>query len=92
MDDVLLLLRKNLRALRLAAGETQALLAWILHVDRKTISSYENGRTTPDLVTLIRIADHYHVTVDDLLRRELKVKQPEVRESGIKESEIEETK
>ncbi|MBQ4383131.1 MAG: helix-turn-helix transcriptional regulator [Firmicutes bacterium] len=71
MDDLLVNLRNNIRILRVAAGETQAALGRVLFVDRKTVSSYESGRTVPDLLTLIRIADHYCISVDDLLRKDL---------------------
>ncbi len=71
MDDLLVNLRNNIRILRTAAGETQAGLGRVLFVDRKTVSSYESGRTVPDLLTLIRIADHYDISVDDLLRKEI---------------------
>lgn len=65
-------LKENLKTLRIAAGETQEQLGRLLKYNRKTVSSYENGRTVPDLETILRIADHYGVTVDDLLRVRLR--------------------
>ncbi len=48
---------KNIRDLRCAAGMTQEQLAEKLFVTRQTVSSYETGRTRPDLDMLPRIAD-----------------------------------
>ena len=43
----------NLRRLRVRAGLTQDALAGMLHVTRQTVSSWEIGRTEPDLDTLL---------------------------------------
>ncbi len=48
---------KNIKDLRCAAGMTQEQLAEKLFVTRQTVSSYETGRTRPDLDMLPRIAD-----------------------------------
>ena len=64
-------MKNNIRALRTTYGESQAELGKILGFDRKTISSYENGRTVPDPETVNRIAAHFGVTVDDLMKSEL---------------------
>ena len=47
----------NLKQLRTARGLTQAEVAQRLGVTRQTISSYESGRTMPDLETLKQLAD-----------------------------------
>lgn len=47
---------KNLRRARKAAGLTQQQLADRLHVTRQSVSSWELGRTEPDLQTLSRLA------------------------------------
>ena len=53
MSDV----SKNIKKLRLSAKMTQDDLAAKLHVTRQSVSSWENGRTQPDLETLRSIAD-----------------------------------
>ena len=47
----------NLRRLRVRAGLTQDALAGMLHVTRQTVSSWEIGRTEPDLDTLLALAE-----------------------------------
>lgn len=61
----------NLRCLRKSWGESQLDLATALYVGVSTISQYETGKRSPDKVTLQQIAEHYRVTVDDLLLGDL---------------------
>lgn len=65
MDD----LCANLRALRARNDMSQDELANELHVDRQTLSNWENGINTPSLGLLIKLADFFSVTLDDLIGR-----------------------
>ena len=49
---------------------TQQVVAEKLGVSRKTISSWENGRSYPDIFMLVQLSDLYHVSLDDLLRED----------------------
>lgn len=49
---------------------TQQDVAERLLISRKTISSWENGRSYPDIFMLVQISDLYHVSLDDLLRED----------------------
>lgn len=57
----------NLKQLRSARGLTQAEVAQRLGVTRQTISSYESGRTMPDLEMLKRLADILGCDLEQLL-------------------------
>ncbi|KRM10787.1 helix-turn-helix domain-containing protein [Paucilactobacillus suebicus] len=46
---------------------TQTEMADQLHVSRQTISSWETGRNLPDLETVVIIAQHFGITLDDLI-------------------------
>lgn len=61
---------KKLKEKRLEADYTQKDLAEILHVTRQTISSWEVGRTYPDLDVLIAISELYDTSLDDLLKED----------------------
>jgi len=63
-------LSKNIRFYRKAENMTQAQLAERLGVGRTTVGEYEAGRNEPDVETLIRIADIFDITLDELLGRE----------------------
>ncbi|MCQ2399012.1 MAG: helix-turn-helix domain-containing protein, partial [Clostridia bacterium] len=56
--------------LRKEKGFTQEEVAEKLFVSPKTLSSWENDRTSPDIKLLPMIADLYGVTVDELVRGE----------------------
>ncbi len=49
---------------------TQQDVADRLLISRKTISSWENSRSYPDIFMLVQISDLYHISLDDLLRED----------------------
>lgn len=60
-------IHQNLKQLRSARNMTQEQVAAHLNVTRQTISSYESGRTRPDIDTLARLAQLYGVSLEDIL-------------------------
>lgn len=60
-------LSQKLKKLRTENGYTQARLAEILNVTPQAISQLENGKTTLDIDKLVRLADLYHISTDELL-------------------------
>ena len=69
---------KNIKKLRRQNAVKQDVLASTLHMRRQTISSYERGITLPSIFTLIRIADFFNVTLDELTgRTELAIQKKE---------------
>jgi len=63
MDQV----AKHIRNLRKRAGLTQDALAERMHVTRQTVSSWETGRTQPDLETLTALAAVLGTDVNGLI-------------------------
>lgn len=57
---------KRLKELRLANGLTQKDLAKAIEVGRTTISEYESGKIVPKQEGLLKIANHFNVSVDYL--------------------------
>ncbi len=57
---------ETMAKLRTGKGETQGQLADILGVSNRTVSKWECGDGEPDMATLIKIAEHYGVTLDKL--------------------------
>lgn len=64
-----------IRKARQEKGLTQEAAAETLGVSRQTISNWENGRTYPDILSVIRMSDVYAVSLDRLLKEEDSVKQ-----------------
>ena len=60
-------INKNLRDLRQISGMTQEEVASRVGLTRQAISSYESGRTEPDLDMLIKLAGLYQADVSDIL-------------------------
>ena len=52
----------------MAANMTQEALAEMLSVSRQTISNWENGRSYPDIASIISLSDVYNITLDSLLK------------------------
>ena len=46
---------------------SQTELAKLTGVSQKSISNYEKGISDPDIETLIKFADYFHITVDSLI-------------------------
>ena len=61
----------NLKKIRLLAEKTQAETAKELDVTQHTYSNYELGKTQPDMDTLVKLADFFKTTIDNLLGHEV---------------------
>ncbi|AMV63105.1 Transcriptional regulator, XRE family [Pediococcus damnosus] len=59
---------EKLKQCRMNKSLTQAQVAETLHVSRKTISGWENGRSYPDVNSFVKLSDLYGVSLDLLLR------------------------
>lgn len=59
---------EKLKNCRMNESLTQSQVAEILHVSRKTISGWENGRSYPDVNSFVQLSDLYKVSLDSLLR------------------------
>ena len=62
-------LGKKLKELRTSYNLTQSELAVKLSISRVNYTRYENGKVRPDYETIIRIADFYDITLDELFNR-----------------------
>lgn len=60
---------ENIKALRKMHGMTQGGLALILGGKKSLVSNYENGYSTPDIYTLIKLVDVFDVSLDELVGR-----------------------
>ena len=57
----------NLKQIRKEIKMTQTEVANKLNIDYTTLGRYENGISEPNLTTLIKLANIYHTTIDNLL-------------------------
>ena len=68
---------KNIRVLRSLKKLSQEDLAVELDINRSRLGSYEESRAEPPYDLLIKIADHFHVSIDALVRGDLSKTDPE---------------
>ena len=66
-------LGKNILKIRKDNNLTQDDLAEKYYVTRQTISNWENGKSYPDLETLVKISDDFKISLDILLKEDNKM-------------------
>ncbi len=65
----------KLKNARNEKGITQEQAAELLDVSRQTISNWENNKSYPDIISVIKMSDIYSVSLDHLLKEEKSMKQ-----------------
>ena len=68
------MLGNQLRRSREVFGYSQIQVANLLGVSRQTVSNWENDKTIPDGISLIQLADIYHISLDKLCGRTVLLK------------------
>ena len=66
-------LGKRITEIRKQNNMTQEDLAETLHVTRQTISNWENGKSYPDLESLVLISKQFDISVDMMLKEDSKM-------------------
>lgn len=61
----------KIRSLRKLNYLTQEQMAEKLNMTRQTLSNYELGKRIPDIFELIRIADLFQISLDEIVGRKL---------------------
>ncbi len=64
---------ERLKEARQNMGMTQDQVAEEIMVSRVTISHWENGKSLPDIVSLISLSNLYSISLDDLLKGDSKM-------------------
>ncbi len=78
------MLSEKIRELRRAKGLSQEELADKLNVSRQAVSKWETGAAVPTTETLVELADYFGVSLDFLLRGDLRTDQTESPSSSKK--------
>ena len=61
------MISRNLKSLRKKNQYTQEDIAEKINVSRQSIAKWENGESTPDIESCIKLANLYNVKLDDLV-------------------------
>ena len=67
-EELAVVIGKNITRLRRLSNMTQLELAEKLNYSDKSVSKWEQGNGIPDVRILVRLADLFNVSVDDLVR------------------------
>jgi transcriptional regulator with XRE-family HTH domain len=70
----------KLRQIRKKCGLTMKELGERVGVAESTISQYETGKRQPDYETLLKIADYFGVSVDEILGKQRETEDQELEE------------
>ncbi len=62
---------ERLKRARIEMDLTQEQVANDFFITRQTISSWENEKTYPDISSLIKLSDYYHISLDILLKEDV---------------------
>ena len=66
---------EKLKAARVTAQLTQEQVAEKIMVSRQTVSNWENGKSLPDIISVMNLSDLYGATLDELLKGDQKMKE-----------------
>ena len=64
----------KLKDARIQAGLTQEQVAEKIMVSRQTISNWENGKSLPDIVSIMNLSNLYQISIDELLKGDKRMK------------------
>lgn len=64
---------KKLKLARIESKMTQEMVAEVLDVSRQTISNWENNKSYPDIISVIKLSELYAVSLDELLKGDEKM-------------------
>lgn len=73
----------KLKDARIQAGLTQEQVAEKIMVSRQTISNWENGKSLPDIVSIMNLSDLYQISIDELLKGDIRMKEKIEKDANI---------
>lgn len=62
---------RKLKEARIQCALTQEKVAEELQVNRQTISNWENEKSYPDILSVIKLSDLYKISLDELLKGDM---------------------
>ncbi|MBR2612435.1 MAG: helix-turn-helix transcriptional regulator [Clostridia bacterium] len=81
-------IEKKLKDAREKAGLTQEQVAEAVMVSRQTISNWENAKSLPDIISVIKLSDLYKISVDELLKGDQKMQKKIEKDANIAKTNI----
>ncbi|MEP5339181.1 MAG: helix-turn-helix domain-containing protein [Algibacter sp.] len=66
---------KNIKKIRGVKSLSQQAFADLFFLKRATLGAYEEGRSEPKIDTIIKVANYFSISIDDILTKEITVNQ-----------------
>ncbi|MDX9883032.1 MAG: LexA family transcriptional regulator [Prolixibacteraceae bacterium] len=79
---------QNIKYLRKREKLTQQQFADLLQIKRSLVGAYEEGRATPPVETMQKIAGHFKVSIDELINCDLETQASSVFQKNQKEWQV----
>lgn len=76
-------IEKKLKDAREEAGLTQEQVAEAVMVSRQTISNWENGKSLPDIISIIKLSTLYKISFDELLKNDQRMQEKIEKDANI---------
>ena len=76
-------IHKKIKEARINAGLTQEQVAEKIMVSRQTISNWENGKSLPDIISVMNMSDLYQISLDELLKGDQKMREKMEKDASI---------
>ena len=73
----------QIRKYRDALGLSQEELAEKIFVTRQSVSNWENGKTYPDLQSLLRLSELFRLSLDELIKGDIETMKEEINKAEI---------
>ena len=74
----------KIKTLRLSTSMTQEQLAKALHVSAQAVSKWENGKSYPDIHSLLLLSALFDVSLDQLIKGDLETMKQEVNAADVR--------
>ena len=76
--------KEQIRAYRSSLGLSQEELAEAVYVTRQTVSNWENGKSYPDIQSLLRLSALYGVSLDQLIKGDAERMKEKINDDEIR--------
>ncbi|VYU17563.1 HTH-type transcriptional regulator ImmR [Clostridium tertium] len=77
---------KKIKNARVKSSLTQEQVAGKIMVSRQTLSNWENGKSLPDILSVIKLSDLYQISLDELLKGDQKMIEKIEKDTSIVKS------
>jgi transcriptional regulator with XRE-family HTH domain len=83
MEVTYMEIEKQLKDARANAGMTQEQVAEKIMVSRQTISNWENGKSLPDIISIINLSNLYQISIDELVKGDKRMQEKLEKDANI---------